>query len=183
MAVSGNLAEKVTAVDDVLSSHNQEIYHTTSLDENCIEFEFQTDRNYYVDLRQTYSALKMKFVKTRGYETYNAKENKKEHKEEAEADEEERVEEEQGAQVPIVTQVNIILHSTFSNVEVYNNNQQDYNSNGFYAYNSYISNKFKGLPLNTKEFCTARCTTMKSFLMNFWKRFYLNLFHWENENA
>ena len=32
----------------------------------------------------------------------------------------------------------------FSNVEVYVNNQQSYNSNGLYAHQSYISNNFKG---------------------------------------
>ena len=62
VAVSVNLGGKVLVVDDVLSSHEEEIYPTTSLDENCIEFEFQTDRNYYVDLRQTYLALKLKLV-------------------------------------------------------------------------------------------------------------------------
>ena len=66
VAVSENLGGKVPIVDDVLSSHEQEIYPTTSLDENCIEFEFQTDRNYYVDLRQSFLALKLKFVKGRG---------------------------------------------------------------------------------------------------------------------
>jgi len=65
-------------------------------------------------------ALKLKFVKGRGYETYNSKEVKKEHKEEAKADEEETAEEE--APVPLVTHVNNILHSIFSNVEVYINN-------------------------------------------------------------
>ena len=53
LAVSGNLGGKDPVVDDVLSSNEQEIYPTTSLDDYCIEFEFQTDRNYYVDLRQT----------------------------------------------------------------------------------------------------------------------------------
>ena len=76
MAVSGNLTGEVPVVDDVLSSHEQEIYPTTSLDENCIEFEFQTDRNYYVDLRQAYLALKLKLVRGRNYETYNTKEKK-----------------------------------------------------------------------------------------------------------
>ena len=75
--VSGNLGEKVPVVDDVLSSHAQEIYPTTSLDENCIEFEFQTDRNYYVDLRQTYLALKLELFRGRGYETYITKEVKR----------------------------------------------------------------------------------------------------------
>ena len=61
--VSGNLGGKIPVADDVLLSHEQEIYPTTSLDENCIEFEFQTDRNYYFDLRQTYLALKLKIVR------------------------------------------------------------------------------------------------------------------------
>ena len=60
-----------------------------------------------------------------------------------EADEEETVEEE--APVPLVTPVNYILHSIFSNVETSNiNNQQIYNSNGLYAQKSYISNNFRG---------------------------------------
>ena len=36
------------------------------------------------------------------------------------------------------------MHSIFSNVEVYINNQQIYNSKGLYAHKSYISNNFKG---------------------------------------
>ena len=107
VAVSENLGRKVPVVDDVLSSHEQGSYPTTSLDENCIEFEFQTDRNYYVDLRQTYLALKLKLVRGRGYETYNTTEVKKEHKEEAKAEEEETAAEEP---VPLVTHVNNILH-------------------------------------------------------------------------
>ena len=90
-------------------------------------------------------ALKLKFVKGRGYDTYESKEKKKEHKEESvvftetgtdDSDEEE--------EVARVTYVNNILHSIFSNVEVYINNQQIYNSNGLYAHKSYISNNFKG---------------------------------------
>ena len=42
-----------------------------------------------------------------------------------------------------VIYVNNILHSIFSNVEVYINNQQIYNSNGLYAHKFYISNNFK----------------------------------------
>ena len=141
MAVCGNLGEKIPVVDDVLSSQEQEIYPTISFDENCIEFEFQTDRNYYVDLRQMNLALKLKFVRGRGYETYNSKEVKKEHKEAAKAEEEQTAEE---APVPLVTHLNNILHSIFSSVEVYINNQQIYNSNGLYAHKSYTSNNFKG---------------------------------------
>ena len=77
VAVSGNPGAKVPVVDNVLTSHEQEIYPTTSLDENCIDFEFKTDRNVYVDLRQTYLAPKIKPVKGRGFDTYKTTEKKK----------------------------------------------------------------------------------------------------------
>ena len=140
VAVSGNIGGKIPIVDNVLSSHEQEIYPTTSLDKNSVEFEFQTDRNYYVDLRQSFLALKLKFVKGRGYDTYESKEKKKEHKDESvvfkktgtdDSDEEEE-------EVARVAYVNNIMHSILSNVEVYINNQQIYNSNGLYAHKSYI---------------------------------------------
>ena len=143
MALSGNLGEKIPIVDDVLSSHEQEIYPTTSLDENCIEFEFQTDRNYYVDLRQSVLALKLKFVKGRGYDTYESK-GKKEQKDESVVFTETGTDNSDEEEVARVTYVNNKMHSIFSIVEVYLNNQQIYNSNGLYAHKSYISNNFKG---------------------------------------
>ena len=142
VAVSGNLGGKIPVVYDVLSSHEHESYSTTSLDENYIESEFQTDQNYYIDLRQTYLALKLKFVRGRDYEIYNTTEVKKEHKEEAKAEEEETADED--APVPFATHVNNILHSIFSHVEMSINNQQIYNSNDLYAHKSYISNNSKG---------------------------------------
>ena len=143
MAVSGNLGGKVPIVDDVLSSHEQEIYATTSLDENCIEFEFQTDRNFYVDLRQSFLALKLKFVKGRGYDTYESKEKKKEHKDESVVFTETETDDDEEEEVALVTYLNNIMHSIFSTVEVYINNQQVYSSNGLYAHKSYISSNFK----------------------------------------
>ena len=86
-AVFGNLGGKNPVVDSVLASHERKIHPTTSLDEDCIEFEFQTGRNSYVDLRHTYLALKLNFVKGRGFEPYNTNEVKKEHKKDAKADE------------------------------------------------------------------------------------------------
>ena len=77
VAVSGSLGWKVPVVDHVLSFHEQEIYLNTSLDENGIEFEFQTDRNCYVNLKQTYFPIKLKFMRDCGYETYISKEVKK----------------------------------------------------------------------------------------------------------
>ena len=137
--MSGNLGGKAPIVDDVLSSHEQEIYPTSSLDGNCIEFEYETDRNFYVDLRQSFLALKLKFVKGRGYDTYASK--KKEHKDETVVFTETGTDEEE--EVARVTYVNNIMHWIFSNVELYINNQRIYNSNGLYAHKSYISNNFK----------------------------------------
>ena len=51
VAVSGCLEAKVFVVDDDLSSHERYTYLTTSLNENCIKFDFQTDWNYYEGLR------------------------------------------------------------------------------------------------------------------------------------
>ena len=76
MAVFGDLGKKIPVVDDGLSFHEHEIYPTTSLKGNCAEFEFQTDWNNYVDLRQMYLALKLTFVKDCGYEIYKNKQIK-----------------------------------------------------------------------------------------------------------
>ena len=119
---------------------------TTALDENSIEFDFQTDRNVYVDLRQTYLALKVKLVKRRGFDTHKTREKKKEHKEEnvfteTGDDDVEFIKEGQG--VPHIIRVNNILYSIFSNAELYINNHKIYNSNGLYAHKSHISNTFK----------------------------------------
>ena len=77
VAVSGNPVVKVPVMDDMLSSHEQEIYPTSCLDENTIELEFQTDLNVYVDLRQTYLGLKVKLIKGRGFDTYKTTEKKR----------------------------------------------------------------------------------------------------------
>ena len=76
VTVSGNPGVKVPVVDDVLSSHEQEIYPSTFLDKNSTEFEFQTNRNDYVDLRQTYLPLKIRLLKGRGFDTYKTREKR-----------------------------------------------------------------------------------------------------------
>ena len=102
------------------------------------------DRKHYVDLRHTYLALQLNFVKGPGYKTYSRKDIEQEHKEAAKVDEETTKEEKQEAPVPLATHSNNISHSLFSNAEVYINNEQTSNSNGLYEHKCYISNKFKG---------------------------------------
>ena len=98
-------------------------------------------------------------------------------------DEEETTEEEQEAPVSLLTYVKTILYSMFSDFEVYINNQQIYNSNGCMPTSLTFLTPSRGLSLNTKEFCTARGTTMKSFLIKFWKRPCLNLFSQGERNC
>ena len=88
VAICRNLGRKVPVFNVFVSSQDREFYPTTSLDEKCIEFDVQTDRNYNVDLQQTYLTAKLKFVKGRGYKRNNRNEIKKEHNEEAKAYEE-----------------------------------------------------------------------------------------------
>ena len=97
-------------------------------------------------MRQSSLALKLKFVKGCGYDTYVSKVNKKEHKDEFVVFTETGTDDdEEHQEVARFTSVNNIMHSTFSNVEVYINNQQIYNSNGLYAHKSYISENFKAV--------------------------------------
>ena len=96
-------------------------------------------------MSQSYIILKVELVKKRGYDTHKSKEAKKEHKNEKQPTEDAAIDEADDTNsVPILTYVNNIMHSIFSNVEVYINNQQIYNSNGLYAHKSYNSNNFKG---------------------------------------
>ena len=124
VAVSGNFGGKVPTVDDVLFLHEQEIYPTTSLQENCIEFEFQTDRNYYVDLGQSFwhwSSNLSKDVVT----LHTRVRKKKEHKDESVVFTKTRTDyEKEQEEVARFTYGNNKMHSIFSNVEVYLNNQQ-----------------------------------------------------------
>ena len=163
MAVSGNLGEKVPIVDDVLSSHEHEIYPNTSLDENCIEFEFQTDRNYYVVLRHSFLELKLKFVKGRGFDTYESKGKKKEHKDESvvftETGKDDGEEE-----VARVTYVNNIMHSIFSNVEVYINNQQFTTPMDSMHTSLTIQKTLRQPSLHTREFCIVKAMTVNKIL-------------------
>ena len=109
VAVPGSPGGKVPVVEDVLSSHEQQVYATISLNENSIKSEFQTDRNVHVDLQQTYHALKIKLVKERGFDSYKTTEKKKDHKEEIvfteTSDDDVEFFDEQGKEVLLITHV------------------------------------------------------------------------------
>ena len=110
VAVSGKLGGNIRVVDDIWASHDQEISRTTSLDDNCIEFDFQADRNYYVDLKDKHG-FQTEICQGLQLQTYHTKEIKEEPQEKAKLNEE--MEEEQEAPLPLITPVNIILHLIF----------------------------------------------------------------------
>ena len=60
---SMEIFDKVPVLETTMSSYTQEVFPSTSLDESSIEFEFETDRNLYLDMRDTHLSLKLHFFK------------------------------------------------------------------------------------------------------------------------
>ena len=145
--VSASPDGKVPFVDNVLSSHEQESYPTTSLVENGIELELQTDGNVYVELRQTYLAFKIKLNKGRGFDTYQKTEKKQDHKENnvftGTGEDDVQFVDENWERVFNITHVSNIQHSIISNAELSINNHQVYKLSELYAQKSHNSNKNK----------------------------------------
>lgn len=114
------LFDTVPVLNPIIGSNVQEVFPSTSLDESSLEFEYETDRNIFLDLRDTNLLLKVRMPES-------AITIKKET---------------DGEEVLDVYPVNNFMHSLFSNCEVYLNNQQVYNSNGLYPHKAFISNEF-----------------------------------------
>ena len=144
VAHSGNPDVKVPVLDDVLSSPNKKFIPLHLLNTAlCLNFKKIATYTWFCD---NIVALKIKPIKRRGSDTHKTTEKRKEHKEdtvftETGDDDVEFIEEGEG--VPDITHVKIILHSIFSNAELYTNNHHIYKSNGFYAHKSPISNNFR----------------------------------------
>ena len=64
-----------------------------------------------------------------------------------------------------LSHVNNVLHSLFSNCEVYLNNQQVYNSNGLYGHKALISNEFIASSRNNEGILACMDTKLKKNLM------------------
>ena len=109
----------------------------------CLNFKKIATYTWFCD---KLVALKIKPVKRRGSDTHKTTEKKKEHKEdtvftETGDDDVEFIEEGEG--MPDITHVENILHSIFSNAELYTKNHHIYKLNGLHAHKSPISNNFK----------------------------------------
>ena len=174
VAVFGKLGGRVRVVDDAFLSHEQKLCPTTSFDENCILFPFETDRSHYViwdSLTWLWNWNLWRFVVTK---VTIPNKFKKEHNEVSKADEEQTAEEEEEAPVPLVNHVDSILHSIFlvcrSTISSFKSQMDSIRTNPIFP------TTLRELSVNTKGFCTARVTTMRIFPMRFWKHFCLNPF-------
>ena len=87
-------------METITSSYAQEVFPSTFLDESSTQLEFETDRNLYLDVRDTH------LFKGRLFDAF--KREKAEHKAKWEDDSDEEPD-------PYLTYVNNILHSLFSN--------------------------------------------------------------------
>ena len=133
--------DKIPVLKPIESSHVQEVYPSTSLDESSIEFEFETDISIYLYMRDIHLQIKVGLQKGRLFDDFMKKdEHGKPNMGMSFTDDD----------LHYLTHVNNILHSLFSNCEVYLNNQQVYNSNGLYGHTALISNEFNASTRNNK---------------------------------
>ena len=133
--------EKIPLLEPIESSHVQEVYPSTSLDESSIEFEFETDRIIYLDMREIHLQIKVGLQKGRLFDDFMKKDDQgKPDMGMSFTDDD----------LHYLTHVNNILHSLFSNCEVCLNNQQMYNSNGLYGHKALISNEFNASTRNNE---------------------------------
>ena len=66
--------DKMPILEPTESSHIQEVYPSTSLDESSIEFEFETDRSIYLDMREIHLQNKVGLQKGRLFDDFMKKE-------------------------------------------------------------------------------------------------------------
>ena len=133
--------DKVPVLEIFISSYTQKLFPSTSIDEISIEFEFEMDRNLYLDMRDTHLSLKLQLFKRRLFDTF--KKEKAEHKAKSEEDSDEEPQ-------TYLAYVSNLLHSLFSNCEVYFKNTTVYNVNGLYHHKAKITNEFNSSVVSIK---------------------------------
>ena len=85
-----------------MSSYTKEVFTSTYLDESSVQFEFETDRNLYLDMRDNHLSLKLQLFTARLFDAF--KKEKAEHKAKSEDDSDEKLQ-------TYFTYVNNLLHS------------------------------------------------------------------------
>ena len=123
-------------MEPIESFHAQEVYPSTSLDESSIQFKFETDKSINLDMRDMHLRIKFGLQKEDCLMMFDDFMKNDEH-----------VKADMGMyftedDLHYLIHVNNLLHSLFSNCEVYLNNQQVYNSNGLCGHKALISNEY-----------------------------------------
>ena len=62
--------DKVPVLETSLLSYTQEVFPSNSLDESSIEYEFETDRNLYLDMCDTHLSVKLHLFKGRLFDAF-----------------------------------------------------------------------------------------------------------------
>ena len=93
-----------------MSSYTQKVFFSTSLDESSFEFEFETDRKLSSDMRDTHLSLNLQLFKGRLFGAFKNEKFENNAKSENETEEEPE---------PYLTYAYNLLHSLFSNCEVF----------------------------------------------------------------
>ena len=97
---------------------------------------------FFFDMRDTHLNLKLQLFKRRLFEAFKKeKAENKENKAKEDSDEEPET---------YLTYVNNLLHSLFSNCEVFLNNTMVYNANGLYSHKTQISNEVNSSAVSNK---------------------------------
>ena len=65
--------DNVPVLETIMSSYTQEVLPSTSLDESSIEYEFETNRNLYLVMRDNHLSLKLQFFKGRLFDAFKKK--------------------------------------------------------------------------------------------------------------
>ena len=101
---------KVPVYETIISSYTQKVFLSCSVAENSFEYEFETDRKLSLDMRDTHLSLNLQLFKGQLFDAF--KKEKWENKAKLEDAAEEEPE-------PYLTYVYNLLHSLFSNCEVF----------------------------------------------------------------
>ena len=62
--------DKVPNLKKILLSYTQEVFPSNSLDESSIEYEFETDRILYLNMRDTNLSVKLHLFKGRLFDAF-----------------------------------------------------------------------------------------------------------------
>ena len=99
--------DKLPVLEKKFSSYTQEVFPSTSVDESSFEFEFETDRNIYLDMRGIHLSFMFQLIE--GIDAFNKEKAGHKAKSEEDSDEEPQT---------YLVYVSNLLHSLFSNCEV-----------------------------------------------------------------